>query len=469
MMVPKNLHIYLLFGLVLVLLLFSGITHPVPIRTEGLRIAIAEEMSQSGNWVVPHLWGEPILTKPPGFYWALSLAQWVGGTHSLVVLRLVSILALGLIAFAANTYCGYGAKGHISGFIFYLTALGGTLASLGQVPSAEMDIAFSFWILWFWMVAIDLGKNGVSELPLGFAIKAIGLGLVGGLAVLFKWTAPAFFLPAWLWIVLFSKISRSRKIQGSILCGLGILIIPFGWMAALLAQVEWRVFRDAVMAEALPHLSPAHHTRAYPFLEWVTFPLQIMAMALPAALPLALPIWSRKAKFAKLMMEPWPFVLAGSLLIWTLIPGHRPRHALPIAFGLAILSVPLWKECISNDKKRFGLLFFMLFALGIAKLIYSVGTANQRSQQSQLVKSAGEMQIIVGSGVLGLDRIKEDGFVWMTRISNVVRISDDNCPDFILCDQNQKEKWTSKGYSIRAGVELSRYSSLTLLSKEAKP
>lgn len=46
-----------LVGVSLVALITSGLTQPIPTRTEGLRIAIAEQMNITGDWVVPHLWG----------------------------------------------------------------------------------------------------------------------------------------------------------------------------------------------------------------------------------------------------------------------------------------------------------------------------------------------------------------------------------------------------------------------------
>ena len=468
-MVAKHPFLCLLWVVSLGALLFTGLNQPVPIRTEGLRIAIAEEMTQSGNWVVPHLWGEPILTKPPGFYWALSIAQSIGGAHSLAVMRMVSVLGLIGIAISANWYLGFGGERRISGYAVYLTSLAATMASIGQVPSAEMDIPFSFWILWFWMLAIDLGTKGIADSTEKFLIRVLGLGLLGGVSVLFKWTAPAFFLPAWLWLMLFSPMSRKRKFLGSILCALGICVLPGLWMGAVVWQVEWRVLQDAIMSEALPHLSPVHHTRSYPFAEWITFPIQIVAMSLPAALPLVLPLFSKGAETIKLMIKPWPFVLAGSLLIWTLIPGHRPRHALPIPLGLAILSVPMLRKFLEVGSTRLVGVGVILLVLGIIKGILSFGTANQRTQLNQLVESAHEMEVAVGGETLGLDRIKEDGFVWLTRIPNVTRISDDKFFNWILSDQNQKDKWISKGFEVHNRAEFSRHSILTLLFREQKP
>lgn len=101
-------------------------------------------------------------------------------------MRFVSILALLAIA-----WVGAGEFRDRTGnttplFIPVLASLAATLASMGQVPSAEMDIPFTFWILWFWVVAFRLGRTKRdSEVHKSFVFGALGLGLIGGMAVLF--------------------------------------------------------------------------------------------------------------------------------------------------------------------------------------------------------------------------------------------------------------------------------------------
>ena len=41
---------------------------------EGRYAQIAREMLQRGEWIVPHLQGEPYLDKPPLFYWLVMLS-----------------------------------------------------------------------------------------------------------------------------------------------------------------------------------------------------------------------------------------------------------------------------------------------------------------------------------------------------------------------------------------------------------
>ena len=50
-------------------------------------------MLQTGNWVVPTLYGEPLFTKPPGMYAAIALCSWPFGEVSEWTARLPSASA----------------------------------------------------------------------------------------------------------------------------------------------------------------------------------------------------------------------------------------------------------------------------------------------------------------------------------------------------------------------------------------
>ena len=76
------------------LLFFPGLTSGELWRTEGLRGRIAQEALQSGNWLVPTLYGHPLLTKPPGMYVAVALVSWPAGEVTQWSARLPSARAL---------------------------------------------------------------------------------------------------------------------------------------------------------------------------------------------------------------------------------------------------------------------------------------------------------------------------------------------------------------------------------------
>jgi len=57
-------------------LFFYGLNAGDLYRTENLRAVIGAEFLRSGDWIVPRLYGEPLLTKPPGMYAAIALVSW---------------------------------------------------------------------------------------------------------------------------------------------------------------------------------------------------------------------------------------------------------------------------------------------------------------------------------------------------------------------------------------------------------
>ena len=65
-------------------LFFYGIDACDLWRNEGLRALIAAGFLDSGNWVVPTLYGEPLFTKPPGAYALIALVSWPFGAVSTV-------------------------------------------------------------------------------------------------------------------------------------------------------------------------------------------------------------------------------------------------------------------------------------------------------------------------------------------------------------------------------------------------
>jgi len=75
---------------------------PLTDPTEGRYAQIAQEMTDSGDWVTPRLWMDgthvPFLGKPPLFFWSAAAAMRLFGTNEFSA-RLPSMLATALILF----------------------------------------------------------------------------------------------------------------------------------------------------------------------------------------------------------------------------------------------------------------------------------------------------------------------------------------------------------------------------------
>ena len=88
-------------------LFFNGLNSGDLYRTEGLRAIVAAEMLRSGDWIVPTLYGQPLLTKPPGQYVAIALVRrkapqpWPAVCHQ-PFLSVLSVLSMSTVVRLVN-------------------------------------------------------------------------------------------------------------------------------------------------------------------------------------------------------------------------------------------------------------------------------------------------------------------------------------------------------------------------------
>src|SRR5262249_11366894 len=126
------------------LLFFVGLSTGPFYRTEGLRALVAAEMLRSGDWVVPRLYGRPLLTKPPGMSVAIAAVSWPFGEVREWTARLPSaVAATALVLFFAQAFGRTLGRG--AALVAGLT-LPATVLWLDRVPSAEIDMVQVAWV-----------------------------------------------------------------------------------------------------------------------------------------------------------------------------------------------------------------------------------------------------------------------------------------------------------------------------------
>src|SRR5207248_2057921 len=159
--------------------------------TEGLRAIVGAEMYRSGDWVVPRLYGEPILTKPPFFYWCIAATGEIFGEVTPWSARLPSAMAgcgaVLLVYFIMRRY--YGAKWGLLSAL----ALPCSFLWLDKGSSAEIDAVLVMWVIGAWgcflrvmerKQAADSRQQVVGD-EFGWWVAAL-LCVAGG--VMTKWT-----------------------------------------------------------------------------------------------------------------------------------------------------------------------------------------------------------------------------------------------------------------------------------------
>jgi 4-amino-4-deoxy-L-arabinose transferase-like glycosyltransferase len=242
--------------------------------------------------------------------------------------------------------------------------------------------------------------------------------------LLTKWTAPAFFyltVVPLLWrrgqLRVFLRPAHWLSV---LVAGLPCLV----WAAAVAARTGWEPFLDAIRGEALPRLSPAHHTRPYPWHELITFPVGFLAANLPWS---AAVLWTLSPRFAWLWDErgrrllqllhcwTWP-----NLLFWSVVPGHHLRHALPLQPGLAGLAALVWIAWLDGRLRwplpasRPRTVFLALVALWLAtKLIFVTvivpARDSHRTPQEMAQRIAG---LVPSEHTLYLFHLKDEGILF---------------------------------------------------------
>ena len=147
--------------------------------TGGHRAIPAWEMMDTGEWLVPHLFGQPYLRKPPGMPWAIAGMSMIFG-QTVLAARLVSALAATLMALAAAGFAGrwFGKRWMIVGGL--AQALMPVAWAWGRSAEIETINAFGAQLIMLGMVEVVRTRRGFWAW-VGAACVAAGV-IVAGLA-----------------------------------------------------------------------------------------------------------------------------------------------------------------------------------------------------------------------------------------------------------------------------------------------
>jgi len=154
-------------------------TRPPMAIDEAQHVAVALEMLQRGDWLVPHLGGRPSSELPPLLFW-LILAGWkVLGVSELwarLVAPVAGIAALGLVAAMARTLWRRDAR--TSGWAPMITAGAVMWAVFGSLLTVDTLLACAALLALLGVVhAVEHGRRrGVAFLAAGIALGLLAKG-----------------------------------------------------------------------------------------------------------------------------------------------------------------------------------------------------------------------------------------------------------------------------------------------------
>ncbi len=244
-----------------------------------------------------------------------------------------------------------------------------------------------------------------------------------------KWTAPAFFyLTA---IALLYWRGQLRLLLGwKHLFALGIAVgLCTLWAGAVARQVGWSALIDTFVAEGSQRFGPRHSGRSYPWLESLTYPLQILAanapwslLALYALRPSFFRVWNENGRRLLQLLHCWAWP---NLLFWSLPAQHHVRYSLPMCPGIVGLGVmvllgwmksaPLRKASASRLHGISPRIVFIgiLLAWCIVKVVYVEVVVPKRTHERHLHATVERLHAIVPSGeTLYLCKLKDEGVLF---------------------------------------------------------
>jgi 4-amino-4-deoxy-L-arabinose transferase-like glycosyltransferase len=398
-----------------------GIDQGTLYRTEALRAMIGKEALQ-GNWLIPTLYGEPFLTKPPGMYVAIGLASLPSSKVTEFTARLPSILAATISVFLFY----WTLKRYVTSCEAFLASLLLPISFLwlDKAPSAEIDMLQVMWVLG--AITCFLRASEAEEMDRSSLIWwVLALLCVTG-GFLTKWTAPAFF---YLTIIpfLYSQGQLRSLFSWRHLVSVLLAISIVGWWAfSVASQTGWEMLIDTIKREAIQRIAPPNKSKSVPILQVFTFPLVVLASNLP---------WSLFALFTlrksfRMRLNPserklcllfhcwtWP-----NLFFWSMMSQQNVRYVFPLCpgiMGLAILYLLYWfREPILNSRTvRWWTLpklaLISLFIWVMVKVIFVEAIIPDRTRH-RYAREKGELiaSLVPKDQTLFIGKLKDEGLMF---------------------------------------------------------
>ena len=150
---------------------------------EGRYAAIAREMAENGDWLVPHLNGIPHFQKPPIIYWSTALAFQCFGVNEASARLPSTLAALGMLALTFTIGRRLYGVETATGAVFVLVA---AIEFFGLARMLTPDMMMSFWIAaavfclvkhrldggrkWGWLFFAAMGLGFLTKGPMAFVV-----------------------------------------------------------------------------------------------------------------------------------------------------------------------------------------------------------------------------------------------------------------------------------------------------------
>ncbi len=310
---------------------------------ESRRARVAQEMIDSGDWVVERQQGELFADRPPLGEWAIVVATLLnGGEMTTATIRLPAVLATILTGFMIFFCCRpwFSRIGAFAAGLVYLTF--GQVMQIGRL--AESEAIFVLLLgsaMLVWHTGYLARWRPWLTWSCGYTLAALA-GLTKGPQ------GPVYFCAA---IGLYLLVQRDWRFLFSWSHGFGLGIfaaIFLSWLVPYYLRTDARAVRDALCG-----VSVVRFGGTTPLWQHVlSYPVQIFVCLMPWS-PLLLRLWDRK--FWNVLGSTRPHVVFGLTAVVATVPSvlfaseALNRHFLGLAPCFAVLCGTVINGCLTAE------------------------------------------------------------------------------------------------------------------------
>jgi 4-amino-4-deoxy-L-arabinose transferase-like glycosyltransferase len=330
---------------------------------------IAREMSQSGEWILPHLNRAIYAEKPPLFFWLINLSTFFWGTNNEVTNRLPSALAgiaVLLITFLLGSKLFNPQTGFLSAMI---------LSTCVFFPQISRWAMLDSLVTLFFILTLYYFYRGYEEEE-SRRKDYLWAGLFMGLGVLTKGPLAYLAIPIFLIFALFQKSLKRvwcRDLLWGCLLSVGIVLIwwiPACWIGGK-EYIHWILFKQVTgtYVEGGKHFHP--QTFSFYF---IRFPLEFFPwiVFLPTALILGFKKGRGKGKEILFLLIWFIFIF----LFFTFAKGKKDNYLLPLYPAAALLVGNFWNSGLHSSERKKGIvagIFILAFLFFIGSVLFFSG------------------------------------------------------------------------------------------------
>ncbi len=343
----------------LAVLVTALLTRPLLPVDETRYLAVAWEMWQRGDFLVPYLNGEPYAHKPPLLFWLIQ-AGWalfgVSETWGRLVAPLVSLASLCLAAALARALWPEARAALAVPWLLF-----GTLVWTVFFTLTQFDMLLVFCVLLgalgLWQAAGGQGRGWL------WLTLALGLGLLAkGPVILLHLLPLALAAPLWAgrpargWAGWYGRV-------GLALAGGAAMVLAWAIPAAIAGGPE---YREAIFWGQTAHRVVDSFAHRQPFWWYLpVFPLMLLPwLAWPR-------LWAPVLDPAQRGTRPVRFLLTWLVLVlagFSLVSGKQVKYLLPLLPAALLLAGLGWSRLPARPARAWPALLLLL-ATGMALLL----------------------------------------------------------------------------------------------------